>query len=50
MSTPGVQHIYGCSQVSASERSGLTQALTAGLLTLTVQTWLSYMLIKATVD
>lgn len=50
MSTPVVQHIYGCSQVSASERSGLTQALTARLLTLTVQAWLSYMLIKDTVD
>lgn len=50
MSTPVVQHIYGCSQVYACERSGLTQALIAWLLALTVQTWLSDTLLKATVD
>lgn len=50
MSTPVVQHIYGCSQVSACERTGLTQALIAWLLALTVQTWLSDTLLKATVD
>lgn len=50
MSTPVVQHIYGCSQVSACERTGLTQALIAWLLALTVQTWLSDTFLKATVD